>query len=541
MLFNNNQGQLVDFDPVACTHTPILDIGIFTDLASHPNGFIYSLSANGNLFSIDPITGDKTMAASFPGSKYYGLTANAFGEIYAASETGELSSYNPASGQVSLYEKMGYGASGDLTYYKGTLYMATTDNTLVSIYPDDPSLNEVLIDFSSSGSSIFGIVSAVQDCEVRTYAISGGVSANIYEIDWENKSFNFVCTIPQNVYGGTSSFEFLASEAPISIEEIVIDQRACDTVDNTISISAQSVNSPTVTYSLDDVDYAASGVFEDLPFGMNTIFIKDEFGCMYEDSFDIVPGFLTLDSQMAEPSFCAENNGSISLAITSSSSNNEYVIDGIIPQSTGVFTDLAPSDYNYTITNDAGCSVDGSITVDSVATARFQEFVETQTYCQLDNGALELIYNTNGLDLMYSLDGGPFQSNSIFENLAAGEYIVNIRDNNDCSYQQTLMVTDDESNCNIYIPNTFSPNGDGVNDQFLVYSEYALPITEFLIYDRWGSLIFTRSNVLSNDIDNGWDGTFKNNELQPGTYSFIVKIKTQEDLIVKNGSVTLVK
>ena len=53
----------------------------------------------------------------------------------------------------------------------------------------------------------------------------------------------------------------------------------------------------------------------------------------------------------------------------------------------------------------------------------------------------------------------------------------------------------------VYVPNSFSPNGDGLNDVFLPKGE---GISEYLmeIYDRWGNLIF-----ISDDINKGWDGT----------------------------------
>ncbi len=64
----------------------------------------------------------------------------------------------------------------------------------------------------------------------------------------------------------------------------------------------------------------------------------------------------------------------------------------------------------------------------------------------------------------------------------------------------------------IYIPNTFTPNGNGLNDYFLA-SGTEIDTFEMLIYNRWGQLVFT-----SNDILTGWDGTFKGEESPIGTY-----------------------
>lgn len=70
----------------------------------------------------------------------------------------------------------------------------------------------------------------------------------------------------------------------------------------------------------------------------------------------------------------------------------------------------------------------------------------------------------------------------------------------------------------IYIPNTFTPNGNGTNDIFYVYGEY-LEEFEMLIFDRWGNQIFK-----SNDIYKGWDGRVqgKSDVVQIDTYVYVV-------------------
>lgn len=75
----------------------------------------------------------------------------------------------------------------------------------------------------------------------------------------------------------------------------------------------------------------------------------------------------------------------------------------------------------------------------------------------------------------------------------------------------------------IYIPNTFTPDGDKFNNVFSIMS-YGLESLELHIFDRWGELIFT-----SNDINGGWDGTYKGSPIQDGTYVWKV------NAIAKNG------
>ena len=68
----------------------------------------------------------------------------------------------------------------------------------------------------------------------------------------------------------------------------------------------------------------------------------------------------------------------------------------------------------------------------------------------------------------------------------------------------------------IYIPNSFTPNNDGLNDVFLIFGENISEVS-MEIYDRWGHSIFN-----SNDFRTGWDGTLKGINCQPGTYTYVI-------------------
>jgi gliding motility-associated-like protein len=95
----------------------------------------------------------------------------------------------------------------------------------------------------------------------------------------------------------------------------------------------------------------------------------------------------------------------------------------------------------------------------------------------------------------------------------------------------------------VYVPNVFSPNSDGLNDKFTVYSNDEVKIIDQLrIYDRWGEFIFELNNFPPNDSHYGWDGTFRNRLIHPGVYVFTV-IWTDLDGSKRklSGDVTLLK
>ena len=73
-----------------------------------------------------------------------------------------------------------------------------------------------------------------------------------------------------------------------------------------------------------------------------------------------------------------------------------------------------------------------------------------------------------------------------------------------------------------FIPNTFTPNGDGVNDRFFVSGKGIGLITNLMVYNRWGQVVFEAHNIMANDAGAGWDGTFKGLVLEPDVFVYIV-------------------
>lgn len=104
----------------------------------------------------------------------------------------------------------------------------------------------------------------------------------------------------------------------------------------------------------------------------------------------------------------------------------------------------------------------------------------------------------------------------------------------------TITVVCDESQ--IFIPNTFTPNGDGVNDIFYVRGEGISDVKTFRIYSRWGELMFEKSGINTNDKANGWDGTFNGQQLPPDVYVYMVEAFCENgDLLKLKGDITIIR
>jgi gliding motility-associated-like protein len=99
-----------------------------------------------------------------------------------------------------------------------------------------------------------------------------------------------------------------------------------------------------------------------------------------------------------------------------------------------------------------------------------------------------------------------------------------------------LMST--KSCCQVFLPNVFSPNGDGKNDVFRMVTKGHQTIKRFIIMNRWGKIVFDTA-----DQYEGWDGSFNGEPQDIGTYQYYLKYECADsgELMEMKGDVTLVK
>lgn len=122
-----------------------------------------------------------------------------------------------------------------------------------------------------------------------------------------------------------------------------------------------------------------------------------------------------------------------------------------------------------------------------------------------------------------------------------GEIAVEVQDDGGCTSRTSTLIRVSTA-LNVFVPEAFSPNGDGINDYFTIYSNQIESIQRLQIYDRWGNRLFIQENFMPGIENLGWDGTANEKELNPGVYIFtaeVIYLNGQERVV--KGDVTLVK
>ncbi|RTL60297.1 MAG: PKD domain-containing protein [Sphingobacteriales bacterium] len=121
-------------------------------------------------------------------------------------------------------------------------------------------------------------------------------------------------------------------------------------------------------------------------------------------------------------------------------------------------------------------------------------------------------------------------------------YTVEVKNSIGCATTGAIKVIVLCQGGKIYLPNSFTPNGDGINDWFYVMGNGVQTIKVFQIFDRWGKIIFNKRNIAANSRLDGWNGQFNGVDLPTGVYPYIIEVICGDGALFKlNGSVTLIR
>ena len=121
-------------------------------------------------------------------------------------------------------------------------------------------------------------------------------------------------------------------------------------------------------------------------------------------------------------------------------------------------------------------------------------------------------------------------------------YRVNVTDSNGCRANSDITVRVVCTDKNYFVPNTFTPNGDGMNDIFYPRGSSIDRIQSMRIFNRWGQVVFEKKNFMANSISEGWNGVHQGRPANTDTYVYIIEYLCENGEIVPvKGNVTLLR
>ncbi len=122
------------------------------------------------------------------------------------------------------------------------------------------------------------------------------------------------------------------------------------------------------------------------------------------------------------------------------------------------------------------------------------------------------------------------------------KYKVEVEDKYGCRNSGNITIIVVCGKENVFIPNTFSPNGDGRNEVFYAKGTGLFRIKSMRVFNRWGEIVFEKKEVPANDPSAGWNGTFKGKPASPDVYIYTMEILCENNTIIPvQGNVTLLR
>ncbi len=258
--------------------------------------------------------------------------------------------------------------------------------------------------------------------------------------------------------------------------------------------------------------------------GTYTVAATDNYGCITKDTF-LVSAYADPVASFTDPSKLCDGN-TTSLDAGSGFKNYSW--------NNGVNTEVLiadkPGKYWVSLTDIHNCTATDTVNV-IVVPVPADFLTASITKCFYDD---VFVAPSKSFDKYEWSDGSNFKTIKIS---TGGTYWLTATDANGCIGTDSIAIIDSACAEYLYIPTAFTPNHDARNDVFKPTFAGRLLNYHFMIYDRWGKMIFS-----TEDFSKGWDGSLNSLEQPPGTYVWICSYELQGRAPrTEKGTVTLIR
>ncbi len=282
--------------------------------------------------------------------------------------------------------------------------------------------------------------------------------------------------------------------------------------------------------------------------GSYNLTVTDQEGCVYESTLIITePEMLEIATDVVDVTCAGDQNGVVQVSeILGGTGPFQVSFGGNDFQENTILDNLNGGDYQVVVRDANGCEEEELVNV------------YEPPFVTVDAGPDQRIKLGEGTELqgqifpltnqIYTwLPADSLECNSCLDSAVdptqTTPYVLSVTDTlSGCILEDEVIISVDKDR-NIYIPNAFSPDGNGTNDIFQVYSGVGVrEILVLRVYDRWGELVYEGSNISPFDNKTGWDGVFRGQAMNPAVFVYYTEV-----LFVDNetkeyaGDVTLLR
>ncbi len=406
-----------------------------------------------------------------------------------------------------------------------------TVSTVIAITEPTSSLTEshTSFDVTCSGSNN-GIleINASGGTGVIKYAISPQLNQFFDTPTFDNLAPGTYDVIVQDELGCYIVFNFTINEPnPLMVNIVpgsLIPEACTGDMSGEFSIDITGGTAP-YSVALDDVNaaYTTGGLtqtqfdFTGLEGGDHVVYVLDGQGC--ESEWNITfPESVIINPEAVVDYGCVNNMSSNTVTVSidesiTNPSDVDYSLDGGSFQASNIFIDVAPGPHVIDARHTNGCIK---------STAQFVIDQIDPLAMTIDDSQINqiIVTATGGSGIYeYALNGESNGSSNTFVIYQSGDYTVSVTDSDGC----TTEITRYFEYIDVCIPNYFTPNGDGVTDDWAPGCTVTYKDLEYSIFDRYGRKIATYH------LGQKWDGTYNGSPLPTGDYWYVIKLNDKND------------
>ncbi len=336
------------------------------------------------------------------------------------------------------------------------------------------------------------------------------------------------------------------------IVNIDVTQTRCNQNNGALNIRASNDEKTTLFYSLDGLSFRSDSVFVGLRDSTYRVTVRDSFGCATTQTAQILfSSSVEITDYKIISTKCGNTNGSLKATVELVRGNPNIApqisliplppsTQPVLSNFTGDFKNLKSGEYLLKTADQKGCADSVKIQILPSESLLITDILTNPSLCDAATGSIYAKVKGNNGRVLYSLDNRVFTLDSSFRQLRPNIYAVFVRDTQGCTAQTDAFFLSPE--CIVFAPNAFSPNSDGNNDVFTIFSsnDWVENIAQLEIFNRWGDRVFAAQNIPINDSKLGWNGSFQGLPCNPDVFVYAAQLRMRDGKILTiKGDVTL--
>jgi len=333
----------------------------------------------------------------------------------------------------------------------------------------------------------------------------------------------------------------------IDTAELYIPPGQLECLANTGSLTVE-ITGGDAPYEVEWSDGQTTETATGLAPGQYSVTVTTAFGCQSVGTGTVVANLPIIGGDVNAQSITCfgDNDGTITLTEPyGGTPPYQYSLDGINYQSENIFTNLAAGEYTLYLRDDKQCDTSYTILIEEPDPIELELPADTTLYIGDSLRIIPAILSGKPTDFSWQppreLDC-PSCPSVTAKPSESVTYTLIARDSSGCEGEDEILILIDKK-VRVYIPNAFSPNGDGRNDLFTIYTgSEVVRVNSLQVFSRWGEQVYLAEGFIPNRADIGWDGNFRGEPMGPAVFVYFVEVELVDGRsLVFKGEVVLVR